>query len=45
MTEAKVRTTLAEYEGGHGWQGDVFGNIKAGVDWLEEGAKSDADEE
>ena len=45
LTEAKVRTTLAEYEGGHGWQGDVFGNIKAGVDWLEEGAKSDADEE
>ena len=34
LTEAKVRTTLAEYEGGHGWQGDVFGNIKAGgIGW------------
>jgi predicted esterase len=26
---------LVEYDGGHGWQGDVFGNIKAGVEWLE----------
>jgi predicted esterase len=32
-----ARTTLVDYSGGHGWQGDVFGNIRAGVAWLEEG--------
>jgi len=26
---------LVDYEGGHGWQGDVFGNIRGGVEWLE----------
>jgi predicted esterase len=26
---------FAEYAGGHGWQGDVFGNIRTGIDWLE----------
>jgi len=35
LTKAKVRTKMVEYVGGHGWRGDVFGNIKAGVDWLE----------
>jgi hypothetical protein len=24
------------YEGGHGWRGDVFGMIRAGVQWLDE---------
>ncbi|MCI0674595.1 MAG: hypothetical protein L0Y42_02335 [Phycisphaerales bacterium] len=31
-----AKTKLATYEGGHGWQGDVFGNIRAGIHWLEE---------
>jgi predicted esterase len=26
---------LAAYEGGHGWRGDVFGDIRAGIEWLE----------
>jgi predicted esterase len=26
---------FAEYEGGHGWQGDVYGNIRQGLEWLE----------
>ena len=30
---AKVR--LVEYQGGHGWHGDVFGKIRGGVAWLE----------
>ncbi len=30
---AKVR--LEDYEGGHGWRGDVYGNIRQGVEWLE----------
>jgi hypothetical protein len=29
---------LDEYEGGHGWHGDVFAQIKKGVDWLVEKA-------
>jgi predicted esterase len=29
-------TKLAQYEGGHGWHGDVFGMIRRGVEWLEE---------
>ena len=32
------------YEGGHGWHGDVFGQIKAGVDWLASGAKAKKEE-
>ena len=35
---AKVR--LVTYEGGHGWRGDVFGNIRTGIDWLEKNAEN-----
>jgi predicted esterase len=32
---------LKTYEGGHGWRGDVFGNIRDGVLWMEkQSAKS-----
>ena len=33
-----AKTTLATYEGGHGWHGDVFGEIRTGVQWLEANA-------
>lgn len=36
LEKAGARTTLVTYEGGHGWHGDVFGTIAAGVRWLEE---------
>jgi predicted esterase len=26
---------LTTYKGGHGWRGNVFGNIKTGIQWLE----------
>ena len=26
---------LQTYEGGHGWHGDVYGKIRAGIEWLE----------
>jgi predicted esterase len=26
---------LATYEGGHGWRGDVYGDIRRGIAWLE----------
>ncbi len=31
--DAQVKTLT--YEGGHGWHGDVYGNIAAGIQWLE----------
>ncbi len=30
-----AKTTLATYAGGHGWHGDVFGDIRKGLAWLE----------
>ena len=35
LTSAGATVEVADYEGGHGWHGDVFGNIRAGVEWLE----------
>jgi predicted esterase len=37
LTKAGARVKLAEYEGGHGWRGDVFGAIRDGIRWLEAG--------
>jgi predicted esterase len=39
LREAGANVELAEYEGGHGWMGNVFGNIRKGIEWLE--AKSE----
>lgn len=36
LTEAGANVKLAEYPGGHGWTSDPFGNISAGVAWMEE---------
>jgi predicted esterase len=30
----------ADYEGGHGWHGEVFGNIRKGIEWLENAVKN-----
>jgi predicted esterase len=38
LAAAGAKVKLVEYPGGHGWQGDVFGNIGAGVAWMEEQA-------
>jgi predicted esterase len=35
LAAAGARTELVEYDGGHGWRGDVFGNIRRGIEWLE----------
>ena len=34
LSAAGARVELLEYEGGHGWRGQVFGNIKKGIEWL-----------
>lgn len=36
LVKAGAAVNLVTYEGGHGWRGDVFGDIRKGVDWLEE---------
>ncbi len=35
LSKAGVRNSLVDYEGGHGWKGDVYGNIRRGIEWLE----------
>ncbi|MEC9475859.1 MAG: hypothetical protein VX764_02345 [Planctomycetota bacterium] len=34
LRAAGARLEILEYEGGHGWRGNVYGNIKKGIDWL-----------
>lgn len=36
LSDVDVRNTLVEYRGGHGWHGDIFGDIEKGVQWLEQ---------
>ncbi|MCU0784835.1 MAG: hypothetical protein MUF81_12495 [Verrucomicrobia bacterium] len=33
----RTRVRRQTYEGGHGWHGDVYGIIRAGIPWLEKG--------
>ncbi len=35
LTSVGADVHVADYEGGHGWKGDVFGNIAAGIEWLQ----------
>jgi len=42
LQEAGATVEFVEYSGGHGWQGDVFGNMTAGMEWLEKRAADDA---
>jgi predicted esterase len=34
LGEAGAKVKLATYEGGHGWKGDVYADIKAGFQWI-----------
>ena len=36
LDRKKGRVKLVEYEGGHGWQGDVYGKMRAGIRYLDE---------
>lgn len=36
LSENGAVVELATYDGGHGWLGDVYGNIRRGIKWLEE---------
>lgn len=35
LEKAGAVVTLKDYDGGHGWHGDPFGNIREGIEWLE----------
>jgi predicted esterase len=36
LQKAGATVELQTYEGGHSWVGDVFGNIRKGITWLEQ---------
>jgi predicted esterase len=35
LKEEGAEITLARYEGGHGWRGNTFDDVRAGIEWLE----------
>jgi predicted esterase len=35
LAKQGAKVEYAEYEGGHGWHGDVYGQLRAGFQWLE----------
>jgi poly(3-hydroxybutyrate) depolymerase len=39
LDEAGAIVEYATYAGGHGWQGDVYGNLRTGLAWLEKQAE------
>jgi poly(3-hydroxybutyrate) depolymerase len=39
LEKAGGRAALVDYDGGHGWHGDIFGSIRTGIDWLEQGTE------
>lgn len=39
LVAAKAKVRFNRYDGGHGWRGDVYGNIREGIDWLESMSK------
>jgi predicted esterase len=43
LGQNKARVTLETYDGGHGWHGDYFGQIRKGIRWLEKHSGRKAD--
>lgn len=35
LQKAGAAVELQTYEGGHGWRGNIFGDIRKGIEWLE----------
>ena len=44
LAKNKAAVQLATYKGGHGWRGDVYGNLRRGIRWLEEHCRSESGE-
>jgi predicted esterase len=36
LRKARAEVEFVEYEGGHGWHGSVFDEMRRGIEWLEE---------
>ncbi|MHC4592203.1 MAG: alpha/beta hydrolase [Planctomycetota bacterium] len=45
LSASGARVKIVEYEGGHGWRGDVYGAISEGVQWLERATLPEAEPE
>jgi predicted esterase len=43
LTNAEAKVRLQAYAGGHGWRGNVYENIRAGITWLEQATKGRPD--
>jgi hypothetical protein len=39
LTEAGAKVRLETDAGGHGWRGDLYGDIRRGIEWLEKNRK------
>lgn len=39
LSKAGADVKMTKYEGGHGWHGDIFGDIHAAIEWLEAHAR------
>jgi len=39
LGKAGAKVEFSAYEGGHGWQGDVYGRVRKAILWLEENTK------
>jgi predicted esterase len=35
LKKSGAAVKLATYEGGHGWRGNLYDNIREGVEWLD----------
>jgi predicted esterase len=35
LSKEGAAVKLVEYEGGHGWRGNTFDDVRAGMEWLE----------
>jgi predicted esterase len=40
LTAEGAKVELATYDGGHGWRGPLYADVKKGLEWLEMQAKT-----
>jgi predicted esterase len=43
LAAADAKVTLQTYEGGHGWHGNLYADLRTGIEWLEKNAPKSAD--
>jgi uncharacterized protein (TIGR03067 family) len=45
LKEKEAKVKLTTYEGGHGWRGALYQNMRQGIEWLEQNSASPANKE